>query len=121
MSEMCMLCNATKKEIVSFDHLSAYSPREITGSSISSPVVVWYLHRNRGDKITFLGDYDDPSSLPFSLKIEDVLNWPDRTKDVIGELVDMRILSDHGILYPDDEETDLFIYDLRNIWESPVD
>ncbi len=60
MGEMCWICNATKKEQLCFAHIGASTPGEFSANPEAAAIVTWYLSHNRGDHITFLGDYDDP-------------------------------------------------------------
>ena len=72
MSEMCWICNATKKEQLAFVHIDASTPRELAGNPAASAIISWYLSQNRGDLITFVGDYDEPDSLPFGLTFDEI-------------------------------------------------
>jgi hypothetical protein len=117
MGEMCSIFNATKKEQISFDHIDASTPRECAGNSASSAIIAWYLSTNRGDRITFIGDYDDTENLPFGLSSEEIYSWPDKTNEIVDALIENKILEDHGKNYEDvDDPENIYIRDLRNCW-----
>ena len=114
MSETCRICNATKQEQILFTHIGASSPGELISHEAAAAIVSWYLNANRGDLITFVGDYDDPESLPFYLTFSQLRDWPDRTDRIVRAMIDEDILEDHGKSYVDEEEPDvIYIRDLR--------
>jgi hypothetical protein len=118
MGEICWICNATKKEQLCFTHISSSTPREFSGNQGSAAMVTWYLSQNRGDLITFISDYDDAKSLPFGLKLEEIRTWPDKTDEVINELINQGILKDHGNSFEDeDDPKNVYIRNLQNIWQ----
>jgi len=114
MSEMCWICNASKKEQLCFEHVGASTPREFSSTPAAAAIVTWYLSQNRGDLITFIGDYDNPKELPYNLTFKEIESWPDKTDDVINALLNEGVLQDYGNRFEDEEEpNNIYIRDLR--------
>jgi len=113
-----ILVNQTKKEKVSFLHLPGAKKRELAGGVASSSVVTWYLLNNQGDDIQFVSDtYND---WPFSKgKREDITKYPDKTFEILEELIKEGILKDEGMSYIDEDEPDtVYIKRYINVWEE---
>ena len=103
------LVNLTKRERVMFAHLPVNTAKEICGNPVSAALVSWYLLCNGGDAIRFVDDCSENGV--------DTTDFPDRTDDLVRELVEAGILEDHGFEWRDDEEPDtVFIRDIRNCW-----
>ena len=43
MSEMCWICNASKKEQLCFEHVGASTPREFSSNAAAAAIITWYL------------------------------------------------------------------------------
>ncbi len=109
------LVNFSKKERVTFAHIGAWKARELTGDPVSAAITSWYLLNNLGDHISFVPD--TYAAWPFSEAMPDeVSQFPDVTDQVVSSLIDAGILADYGkeILFEDEPE--LYIRNLRNIW-----
>lgn len=118
MGEVCRVINASKKEQLCFTHIGSSTPREFSGNPDSAAIVTWYLSQNRGDLITFIGDYDNFENLPFGLTHNEIGSWPDKTDIVVNELIENGILEDHGNTFEDEEDPkNVYIRDLRNVWQ----
>lgn len=110
------LVNQTKKEMITFAHLSGSKKRELAGNGPQSAIVTWYLLENQGDKIQFVSDtYNE---WPFeSGCIDDLSNYPDQTDQVVSDLIDQGVLEDNGMLFVDDEEPDrVYERDIKIVW-----
>lgn len=111
-----LLINETKKEKISFGHLNGNKKREIAGNAAQSAIVAWYLLSNQGDQIQFISDtYDD---WPFqSGSKEAAFSYPDRTDELIHQLIAQEILKDNGFRYLDaDAPNEIFTRDIVNVW-----
>ena len=42
--------------------------------------------------------------------------YKDVTEEVINELIDNQIIKDYGLIYIDEDDPEIYIRDLRNIW-----
>lgn len=109
MSTCYQLANLTRRERVSFAHLPM-KQREIAGDPAIAAIVSWYLFTRIGDHIVFLADGTEDW-----LSIE---SWTDVTDAVIDDLIRVGILEDHGKSWQDEEEPELYMRDLRNVWVS---
>lgn len=108
------LINITKKEKITFMHLPCGKEREIVGNPVSAAISSWYLLKHSGDEIGFI---PDQGNLPFNtIKIEDTYMYKDVTEEVINELIDNQIIKDYGLIYIDEDDPEIYIRDLRNIW-----
>lgn len=109
MSTYYQLANLTRRERVSFAHLPM-KQREIAGDPAVAAIVSWYLFTRMGDHIVFLPDgTDDWPSID---------TWPDATDEIVDDLISNGILEDHGKSWQDEEEPELYMRDLRNVWMS---
>jgi len=99
-----ILVNRTKRETVRFTHVPASKPKEIAGHPAAAAIVAWYLLHNPADRIGFVST------------TECDVDWPDRTDDVVSELIEAGILRDGGVLYRDEDDPAAFLRDLRNVW-----
>lgn len=120
MSAGYELVNQTKKERITYAHLEGSKARELAGNPCQASVTTWYLLKNQGDEIQFLSDtYDD---WPFtSGKRGDQHSYPDKTFEVVNELIEQGILKDIGYAFQDEDEPET-IYEKRiiNVWTSGV-
>lgn len=111
------LINNTKKEKITYLHLPATTARELTGNSVTSAVTTWYLLKNTGDEIGFVPDQYYEKDWPFrEISWEDINIYNDVTDRIISELIDNEILKDKGIQVFDEDEPEVFIRCLNNIW-----
>jgi hypothetical protein len=110
-----VLWNSTKRERISFEHVAATKPREVTGNPAAAAIVTWYLIQNPGDQISLLTEGDVPPAL--NCTYSEALKLPDRTDAVVAALIAEGILKDVGYLYRDEGEPEtVFVRDLRNVW-----
>lgn len=112
------LVNETKKEMVSFAHLNGSKKKELTGNHAQSAIVTWYLLKNQGDQIQFVSD--TLGEWPFdSGNRSSALSYPDRTDDILKELIEQEILKDIGTLHVDEDEPEIvFTRHIINIWQK---
>lgn len=103
-----VLINRSKKQQVAFYHLPVGKAKEISGNPVSAAIVTWYLLNNSGDEIQFIS-YEDPA-------FKEIFDFLDVTDSVINELIENGILLDEGIERFDDEEPEIFIRNIRNVW-----
>lgn len=108
------LVNVTKNEQVAFTNLPFSKGREIAGNPAGAAMVAWYLLRNPGDLIGFVGD-DIQSPFP-GIGHAELVGFPDRTDEVLAELIQKGVLVDCGVLYMDGEDPGNFCRDIRNAW-----
>lgn len=111
-----VLVNETKKEQITFAHLNGSKKRELVGNSAQSSIVTWYLLKNQGDQIQFVSDaYDD---WPFKTgNRKAAFSYPDRTEELVAELIEQGILEDKGFLHVDEDEPEkVYTRDIINVW-----
>jgi hypothetical protein len=104
---------------MAFVHIGVSTPREFSGNNAAASIVTWYLSRNRGDSISFIGDYDNERELPYEVSWDEIDTWPDRTDQVVEELIENGILKDCGRTFEDEDDPEnVYIRDLRNCWSE---
>jgi hypothetical protein len=108
MGQSYVLINKSKNEIITFAHLPASKARELTGNPVTSAITTWYLLKNMGDKIQFIAEQSDVEL--------DLTDYVDVTDQVINDLIANDILLDQGIEVFDEEEPEVFVRKLENIW-----
>ena len=109
------LVNQSKKEIISFHHISAWKKRELAGNPISSAIVTWYMLEHIGDNISFVGDSD--FQWPFKNgSVSDLKEYTEVTDKTIEGLIKANILKDEGRILIDEEDPDIYERHLKNIW-----
>lgn len=111
-----ILVNETKKEIISFIHLNGSRKKELAGNVAQSAIVTWYLLNNQGDLIQFVSDMG--LDWPFKSGDRDALwSYPDKTSELLKELIELNILKDNGYLYQDEDKPDeVYIRNIGNAW-----
>ena len=115
MGVQYILVNFTKKEAIQFNRLDGTKARELTGN-ICSSLITWYMTKNIGDYISLVPD--QYHEWPFPDFDDQVYLYNDVTEKLIDELIEKEVLKDFGILYQDSEDKDIYIRDIRNIWNS---
>ena len=112
------LVNYTKREQVMFTHIGASTKFELAYNPASSAITTWYLLENIGDRISFVSDtYDDWPFLVGSR--DDLSSYQDVTDQVAKALLENGILSDHGMVFVDEDDPDhIYIRDLRTTWDG---
>ena len=110
------LVNKTKKEIINYFHLTGSKKRELAGNPVQSSITTWYLLNNQGDEIQFISD--TYGEWPFSTgSNEELIDYVDKTEDVIKELIFNNILKDNGFLFIDEDEPEVvYVKEYVNIW-----
>lgn len=108
MSVEYILINKSKKQQIAFYHLPVGKAKEISGNPVSAAIVTWYLLKNSGDEIRFIS-YDDSA-------FKDTFEYLDVTDSIIKELINDGLLADDGIERFDEEDPEVFIRNLRNVW-----
>ncbi len=107
--------NRTKCKQVTFSKLPAVKAREIAGNPAAAAITARYLLKNFGDAIAFVSD--ELEVLPFdSGSLCDSRNFPDMTDEYIKLLVAEGILRDHGVLWWDEHDPQIYLRDIRNAW-----
>ncbi|AGF55957.1 hypothetical protein [Clostridium saccharoperbutylacetonicum] len=117
MSVGYYLINKTKKEQITFSHLPAETARELTGNPVTSAITTWYMLKNLGDDISFIPDqyYENESSLK-EASLDEILGYNDMTNLIIEDLIGLRILKDNGIEHFFEDEPEVYIRRLENVW-----
>ena len=114
MGPAIVLWNATKQEHVSFHHVGASSRREVAGNPASAAIVTWYLAQNVGDRISLQAEYDE-REVPNPIYAEAVRH-PDRVEPLVAALIAAGILKDEGFHFRDQQDPQVYVRHLRNIW-----
>jgi hypothetical protein len=108
------LINKTKREKITYAHLSANTANELTGNPVTSAITTWYLIKNSGDEIGFVPDQYYEWEFPFrDISWDDINKFKDLTDDIINELINLQILIDYGIEIFDESEPDVYVRRLR--------
>lgn len=106
-----------KKEKISYSHLPTNTAKEITGNPVSSAITTWYLIKNSGDDIGFVPDIYREKDWPYrDISWLDIENYKDLTDEIINELIEINILKDIAIEVFDEDDPNVFIRKLKNIW-----
>ncbi|QWF16386.1 hypothetical protein [Lysobacter capsici] len=114
MSLGYVLVNATRREQIAFRHLPASTQREIAGHPAAA-VVAWYLLEHPGDAIAFVNDHD--AVWPFAIgAFDDLRDYADMTDQVVADLIAAGIVRDEGKGYVDEDDPNVFVRNLTNIW-----
>ena len=111
------LANLTKREKIDFSKLPVSKKREIAGNPAAAAIVAWYLLENSGDRIGFYGDETPPPYAEVSLN--EVIDFVDKTAELIDNLIEAGILVDCGVSYQDVDEPEIYLRDIRNAWMPP--
>ena len=111
-----ILVNNTKREQISFMHISASSRLELAGNPVAAAITTWYLIDNLGDEIAFITDTH--GDWPFrSGSKDDLHQYREVTGRIVEDLLVCGILKDYGKDHVDKDEPDLvYTRDLRNVW-----
>jgi hypothetical protein len=118
MGATYFLVNRTKREYIAYSHVAASTKREIAGNGIAASITAWYLLGHRTDSVVFCSDED---AHPFQGGDWDDLDQYDEVTDrVVAELMDAGIFEDQGRQVFSEDEPDVYLRRLRNIWmEDP--
>jgi hypothetical protein len=118
MGETFHLVNLDKRESIQFSKIPAAKMRELAGSMAAASITTWYLLNNRGDRIAFLSEYESECHLFGQTYLSSTFdNYPDITDTVVEQLIKAEILRDAGVLWKDEDDSDLVMRDLRNVWD----
>ncbi len=115
MGATYILVNLDKEEQISFLHINASKMRELADVSASASITTWYLLNNRGNRITFLSDYESEYHLfgKFYHR-SDFYSYKDVTDEIVEQLIKAEVLRDAGILWMDEDDSNSYVRDLRN-------
>lgn len=114
MGPVIVLWNATKREHVSFHHVGAATKHEVAGNPAAAAIVTWYLLENVGDQISLQADCDE-FEVPNPI-YDEAVRHPDRVEHVVAALIDAGILKDDGFHFRDEQDPQVYVRNLRNIW-----
>lgn len=111
------LVNKTKKEMITYVHLPANTANEITGNPVTSAITTWYLIRNSGDEIGFVPDqYYEENCTYNDISLIEIKDYKDMTDETITQLINNNILKDIGVEYFDEDDLNVYLRKLKNIW-----
>jgi hypothetical protein len=109
------LINLDKKEEISFLHIKASKMRELANTIASASITTWYLLNNRGDRIAFISDHETEHLLfGQTYHYTEFIGYLDVTNTVVEQLIETGVLYDAGILWMDEDDSNLFVRDLRS-------
>ncbi|TGL31321.1 hypothetical protein EHQ52_15400 [Leptospira koniambonensis] len=92
---------------------------EICGNPASASMVAWYLFNNPASRIAFCPDHINESYPEWPLpgvSWDDILTYRDLTEEILSVLINKGILRDNGIRYQDEEDPEVYLKDIKNIW-----
>lgn len=117
MSVGYYLINKTQKEQITFSHLPAETAKELTGNPVTAAITTWYMLKNLGDEISFISDqyYENEYSLK-GASLDEISDYYDVTNLLIEDLISLGILNDNGLEYFFEDEPEVYIRRLENIW-----
>ena len=115
MGPAIVIWNATKREHVSFYRVGASTKREVAGNPASAAIVTWYLAQNVGDQISLQAEGDESGA--HNPLYAEALRHPDRVEQVVAALIEEGILKDEGFHFRDDQDPQVYVRNLRNIWD----
>jgi hypothetical protein len=107
MGECVLLVNYTRREHIGV-HLPFAKPGEWVGHVAGAAMTTWYLLRQRGDDVRFVGDYGEASE---HLRV--YREFTDVGERIVAAMVEEGILADCGRSYQDDEDPHVYIRDIR--------
>lgn len=117
MSVGYYLINKTKKEQITFSHLPAETAKELTGNPVTSAITTWYMLKNLGDDISFIPDQCYENEYPQEgASLKEISNYEDVTNLLIEDLIRLGILKDNGIEHFFEDEPEVYIRRLENVW-----
>ena len=100
------LFNHTRREELSFSRMFGSKLRELAGNPATASATTWYLLQNLGDRIEFIIiDFGDAPR-----------DYTDVTDAVVDQLIEAGILRDDGVCWRDDEDPELYLRALTNVW-----
>ena len=89
--------------------------RELSGNTVASTIVTYYLLSNIGNQISFINDVESSFVIcGKKYQVDFFTNFQNVTEIIIEELIEQGIIQDEGILWIDKEEN-LYYRDLKNI------
>jgi hypothetical protein len=108
------LVNQTRREMIGFGHIPANKKKELAGNPVAAAIIAWYLLEHAGDRIAFFGD---DGEWPFGAgSPDDLTTFAEVTDRTVEQLVATGILRDDGRDELDDDDPDVYMRKLRNIW-----
>ncbi|MDI9871892.1 hypothetical protein [Flectobacillus roseus] len=116
-----ILVNIDKKQLIDFYRVDTGTKlRELSGNTVASTIVTYYLISNIGNQISFINDVESSFVIcGKKYQVDFFTNFQNVTEIIIEELIEQGIIQDEGILWIDKEEN-LYYRDLKNIWNSIV-
>ncbi|MDI9862273.1 hypothetical protein [Flectobacillus roseus] len=116
-----ILVNIDKKQLIDFYRVDTGTKlRELSGNTVASTIVTYYLISNIGDQISFINDVESSFIIcGKKYQVDFFTNFQNVTEIIIEELIEQGIIQDEGSLWIDKEEN-LYYRDLKNIWNSNV-
>lgn len=116
-----ILVNIDKKQLIDFYRVDTGTKlRELSGNTVASTIVTYYLLSNIGNQISFINDVESSFVIcGKKYQVDFFTNFQNVTEIIIEELIEQGIIQDEGILWIDKEEN-LYYRDLKNIWNSNV-
>ena len=110
------LVNNSRREVIVYQHLPASSKKEIAGCAEAAAVVAWYMLEHPGDEVAFVDDIY--GRWPFRTgSAGDLVGFREVTDEVVDALVGAGILRDDGRDMLFDDEPDIYLRRVRNIWD----
>jgi hypothetical protein len=116
-----ILVNIDKKQLIDFYRVDTGTKlRELSGNTVASTIVTYYLLSNIGNQISFINDVESSFIIcGKKYQVDFFTNFQNVTEIIIEALIEQGIIQDEGILWIDKEEN-LYYRDLKNIWNSNV-
>ena len=116
-----ILVNIDKKQLIDFYRVDTGTKlRELSGNTVASTIVTYYLLSNIGNQISFINDVESSFVIcGKKYQVDFFTNFQNVTEIIVEELIEQGIIQDEGILWIDKEEN-LSYRDLKNIWNSNV-
>jgi hypothetical protein len=111
------LVNFTMRERLRCERVGSSKQMEILGNPVATAMIALYMIQHTGDAISLVGDdsWTDGYIEAIGRKwcAEEVFRWPDCFEAVASEGVRLGVFSDHGIVWQDDDDPQIYTRDIR--------
>jgi hypothetical protein len=109
------LVNYTQREKMYYRNIPASTAWELTGNPVAASMTTYYLLKHRGDLIAFISDSEGEWPFPGGSR-KDLKDYREVTDEVVQALIEAQVLVDEGREIFDEDDPDVYVRRLRNIF-----